>query len=527
MSSEVLTHEEWKPSCNPWFVALAVMLAAFMVVLDSSIANVALPHMAGSFSATNHEATWILTCYLVAEGVILPASAWMSNIWGRKNFLKICLILFTASSVLCGLATNMPFMLFARILQGIGGGALLPISQSILMESFPKEKRGMAMAVFGLGVVLAPVIGPTLGGWITDNYSWNWIFYINLPIGIIAFLLTEAFVEDPPYAAGGEVKRIDYLGFASLAIWLITLQVVLDNGQQHDWFETPWICWTAAASVISMIFFFVWEINYEDSIIDLSVFKDINYSIGTALSAVVNAILYSTLAILPMFLQSLLGYTAYTSGLAISPRGIGCILALGFVGYLTDKVDNRILVGVGLFLLGLSSMVFGSLNLVISMNNIIVPNVICGVALAFSFIPLTTVSMGTLKNHQLANATAIQTLLKNTGGAIGISIVSTMLSRYSQTHQAYLVDNLSKSNPVFQYKLSYLIHALGAKMNIVTATAKANYIMYGGLMKQATLCSFIDNFRFYGILCFLLIPSIFLLKKVASHKGSDEAPAMH
>jgi len=524
-SSEAIVSQaeskEWQPSVNPWLIAISVMLGTFMVVLDSSVANVALPHMAGSFSASANESLWILTSYLIATGIILPSTAWFSNIFGRKNFFIICLIIFTASSAACGAATSLGMMIFARIIQGLGGGALMPISQSVLLESFPKEKRGMAMALFGLGVIFAPIIGPTLGGWITDNYSWHWIFYINIPIGVLAVILSNMFVEDPPYARKKGIQKIDYIGFCTLIIWLVSLQLVLDNGQKLDWFDSSWVCWTSLVSVTSMIFFIAWELHFKESIIDLNVFKDRNFSLGTVLNTCFSAILYSTLAILPLFLQNLLGYSAYYSGMAITPRGIGCFFSILLAGYLSNKMDARILIAFGFAFLGLGCLILGDLNLQMSMNNIIWPNVISGAAMGFIFIPITIVSFGTLKNEQLANATGLQNLMKNIGGGIGVSIVGTLLSRFAQVHQANMVSHLNPYNPVFQHKVSTATHFLSTYMNPVVATHKANYLMYGSLLKQAYLWSFIDNFRLYGIICLILTPTAFILKKVKPHKSSE------
>lgn len=519
--TNVLSNEEWKPSASPWIISIAVMLSTFMVVLDTSVANVALPHMAGSFSASSNEIMWVLTSYLIATGIILPSTAWFSSIFGRKNLLMICIVLFTFASILCGVAHSLDFMILARVLQGLGGGALMPISQAILLESFPKEQRGTSMAVFGLGVVLAPVIGPTLGGWITDNFSWNWIFFINIPIGILAVVMTHIYVEDPPYIERGKIQRIDFIGFSALIIWLVSLQIILDNGQKSDWFESQWVCNTALLSISAMILFFVWEFKFKDSIVDLSVFKDRNFSVGTMLSMLVNAILYSTLAILPLFLQTLLGYTAYHSGMAITPRGVGCLATIGLAGYLANKLDNRLLIAFGFLLLAISCFIFGNLNLTISMGNIIFPNIICGMALGFIFIPLATMSFGTLSNEQMTNATGIQNLLKSIGGGIGVSIVGTMLQRMSQIHQANMVGHLNPLDPVFQMKVETLKYQLSIYMNPVVADQKANYLMYASLLKQSALWSYIHNFRLYGILCVILIPTAFLFKKVSHHNDSS------
>lgn len=509
-------NDEWKPSVNPWLITLAIMLATFIVVLDSSIANVALPQMAGSFSHSQDESMWILTSYLIANGIVLPSCAWFSNLLGRKNFFIICIILFTVASVLCGMAENLEFMIFARVLQGLGGGALMPISQAILLESFPKEKHGIAMAIYSIGIVIGPIIGPPLGGWLTDNYSWNWIFLINLPFGILATVLSHLFITDPPYARKKGVQQIDYIGFSSLILWLVTLQIVLDKGNNADWFGSAWVCWTTAISAISMIFFIVWQLVYKNPIIDLKVFKDRNFTVGSSLFTLVNGILYASVTISPLFLQNLLGYNAFLSGYAIMPRGIGAIIGLFITAGAAGKVDDRILIGIGVFLLGLSNFMLGDCNLQISMSSIVIPNIVCGFGLAFSIAPLTTISCSTLHNEQLTNASGIQNLMKNIGGAVGTAMVTTLISRYSQVHQFSMVKFLTPLNLIFQEKLINTQTFLTQFMTTSTANHKANYLMYSELLKQSTLWAYMDSFRLYGMICVIMLPLLFFLKRAKS-----------
>lgn len=528
MTDEALTTtEDWKPAYNPWYSAGAVMLTIFMVVLDSSIANVALPNIAGTFSATRDESTWVLTSYLVANGVIIPSTAWFSTLMGRKNFLLLSTLMFTLASALCGMATSMTMLIIARVIQGIGGGAIMPIGQAVMMEEFKPEERGVAMSVFGFGVIFAPIIGPTLGGWITDTYSWHWIFLINVPIGFISLWLIKKYIEDPPYARKGKVKSVDYWGFLLLIIWLFVLQIILDNGQKSDWFGSSWVRWSATLTAITFIAFIIRELVIKEPIVDLRVFKDKNFAIGTVLHFVIGAVLYSTLAILPLFLQQLMGYTATLSGLAISPRGFGSLTGLVLCAILANRVDQRWVIAVGMLLLAFSNILFGTLNLQIAMSNIILPNVICGCAFSLVMIPLMTIAFVTLKNSQMTNATGVFNLAKSVGGAIGTSAVSTMVSRMSQVHQTHLIRNLSYSHPAFIEKINAMQSAFMMMSGHALAGAKANVMAYKQLIQQSTLLAYMDCFKIYAIMLVALTPLIFLFQKVKYKKAKNvkvEAP---
>lgn len=506
--------EEWKPKVNPWIMIIPVMLSVFIYVLDGTIGNVALPHMAGSFSATRDESMWILTSYLIAAGIVIPAVDFFSKVFGRKNFFIISILTFTIASMLCGMAKNIEFMIFARILQGFGGGGILPISQAIIIESFPKEKRGIAMSVFGMGVILAPIIGPVLGGWITDNWTWPWIFYINIPFGCLAALLSQKLVEDPPYAKKQKNVKIDGKGFFYLTIWLVTLQTVLDKGNNADWFNATWICWTFSVSIVACILFFHSQLTNKDSLIDLSVFKDRNFSAGTVIQVVIQAVLYASLAILPQFLQSMMGYTAFLSGETMMPRGLGSMISMLITATLSNKMDNRFLVIVGLALIGGASLVFGSLNLQISNMNIAIPNFFMGMGMGLAMVPIMNLSVDTLRNEQMTNATGIQNLLKNIGSAIGTSLVATMLTRFAQVHQYMMVGKTSELNPAFIERVQSTAAALSAYTEHSVAQYMAQYSYYGQLVKQSTLWAFIDSFRIFGVLCLAVIPLLFIMKKI-------------
>ena len=521
MSNEQI-QEGWKPSVNPWIMAIPVMLAVFIYVLDGTIGNVALPYMAGSFSATRDESMWILTSYLIAAGIVIPAVDFFSKVFGRKNFFIISILMFTFASMLCGMAKNIEFMIFARVLQGFGGGGILPITQAIMVESFPKEKRGLAMSIFGMGVILAPIIGPVLGGWITDNWTWPWIFYINVPFGCAAAILSHKLVEDPPYAKKQKKVKIDGLGFFYLTIWLVTFQTVLDKGNNDDWFAATWIRWTFGISMVACILFFHSQLTRKDTLIDLKVFKDRNYTAGTIIQVVIQAVLYASLVILPQFLQSMMGYTAFLSGATMMPRGFGSMLAMVITATLSNRLDNRLMVVIGLSLIGGAGLAFGMLNLQISNMNIAIPNFFMGMGMGLSMVPIMNLSVETLKNEQMTNATGIQNLLKNIGSAVGTSLVATMLTRFAQVHQYMLVGKCHDLNPAFIDRVQSTAGALSAYAQQSVAHYMAQYSMYGQLVEQANLWAFIDSFRIFGILCFLVIPLLIMFKKPKTAEVSVE-----
>ena len=389
---------------NPWLIAAAVMLATFMEVLDTSIAAVALPYIAGSLSASNDEATWVLTSYLVSNAIVLPMSNWFSLRFGRKRFLMSCVAIFTVASFLCGAAPSLAFILLARVIQGAGGGALQPISQAILLESFPPAKRGAAMAVFALGVVVAPVLGPTLGGWLTDTYSWRYAFYINIPIGVAALVMINTFIHDPDYIKNAKVPKFDNLGLGTLIVWTGCLQVVLDKGQEDDWFGAVWIRWAVLALIVAFIWFVYHCWTGKDTLVNLKVFKDRNFLVGSALIFLFGVAIYSTTTVLPLFYQELLGYTAFTAGIAVAPRGLGAICGMPVIGFLSNKVDPRYLLTFGFGLFGITTLYFGNVTLDISPTTLLIPILLTGFALSFVFVPISTAAYGTLRQEQIGNA---------------------------------------------------------------------------------------------------------------------------
>lgn len=504
----------WVPKYNPWVICVPLMVAAFMFVLDETIANVALPYMAGSFSVSRQESTWVLTSYLIASGIAIPSVDFFCKLMGRKNFFILSIVLFTVASFLCGTSRSLPEMVIMRVLQGFGGGGLLPLSQAIMLELFPVEKRAQSMALFGLVVVIAPIIGPVLGGWITTNWSWPFIYFINIPIGILAVGLSKKYIEDPPYARKQENVKIDRLGFFMLIGWLTCMQVVLDKGNDADWFGSTWVCWMTFFAVLFAVLFFYVQSTRKDSLIDLKVFKDANFSLGTFVQIVMQGVLLASLAILPQFLQGLMGYDAYLSGLAMMPRGIGALTTVIFIGTIGSKINAKLLVMIGLGLLGLSSFALCELNLQIATINIAIPNFVMGVGMVMSMIPIITLSTMTLSNTQMTNASGVQNLLKNLGGAIGTSIVTTLLSRKAQAHQSFLVDNLNMLNDNFLERVQYYQGAFSSMTDSISANYMAQTMMYKQMLQQANMGAFRDTFEICAIACIVIIPLVLFVKGI-------------
>lgn len=516
-------HRAWRPSFNPWLIALSVMLATFMEVLDTSVANVALPHIAGSLSASVDEATWVLTSYLVSNAIVLPSTGWLSSRFGRRRTLITCIGIFTLSSLACGAATSLPMLIVARIVQGAGGGALQPIAQAVLLESFPPRQRGPAMAAYGMGVIVAPIVGPTLGGWITDNYSWRWIFYINLPVGVAAVLMSNLFVEDPPYLRHTRRTHFDYVGFGLMAVGLATLQILLDKGEEEDWFGSNFIRWLAVASVIGLAGFVIRELLADDPFVDLRIFKDRNVAAGTLMITAVGGVLYGTTALLPLFLQTLLGYPALQSGLAVSPRGIGSFISTLLVGRLITRLDTRVLLLLGFVLLAWGMSMFAGLDLQISPASIMWPNIINGLALGLVFVPLTTTTMGTLANEQVRNATGIYNLMRNIGGSVGISAVTSVLTRAAQRQQVFLSGHLTATSRLFQQHLGQTTALLAPHVGLPRAKTAAYAVIYQQLDQQSRLLGFLYDFKVLSLLALLCAVGLILFRRVQARHGSIAA----
>ena len=516
------------PAANPWIVAISVMLATFMEVLDTAIASVALPYIAGSLAASNSEATWVLTSYLIANAVILPASNWFGLRFGRKRFLLTCVVLFTIASFFCGAAPTLALLLVARVLQGAGGGALQPLSQAILLESFPPAKRGAAMALFGLGVVVAPVLGPTLGGWLTDTYSWRYAFYINIPVGALAVYMISRYVHDPPYVRNAKPAAFDNLGFGLLILWTGCLQVILDKGQEDDWFGAVWIRWATMILGISLFWFVRHCWRSRSPLVNLHVLRNRNFAVGCMLIFLLGFSIYITIAILPLFYQEVLGYTALTAGIVVFPRGIGSMVGLPVIGAISNWVDNRLLMCAGFTAFGICTVYFSFVDLSISPVTLLVPIILTGFSLSFVFVPVSTMAITTLSNENMGNATCVFNLLRNIGGSIGIALAQTALIRRTNFHETELAADLPQSGHRLQQQLHSSGAYLGHHLGTAAGQRAALGLTYRQLEQQAMLLSFIDVFRWTALVAFTCAIVGWLFHKVTHHvDGSVKVHSGH
>ena len=511
---------DWRSRHNPWLIAFSVLLTTFMEVLDTSIANVSLPHIAGNLSASIDEATWVLTSYLVANAVILPAAGWLSSRFGRKNYLAFSAGMFTLASALCGLAHTLPQLILARVLQGLGGGGLQPLSQAVLLETFPPEERGEAMAAYGMGIVVAPIIGPILGGWITDNYSWRWIFYINIPIGALGLLMQEMYLEDPPYLRAARAVTIDAIGFGLMALGIGTLQIVLDKGQEADWFASTWVCWSSAVAVLSLAGFVLWELRQKEPIVHLRLLLNRNFATSVVLISCLGAILYGTTAILPIFMQHLLGYTAFRSGLAMTPRGIGSFFSMMIMGWLIRKINSRTLILIGFAGVAATCWILSHLSLNITPSNVSWPLVFNGLSMGFIFVPLTTLSVATLRREEIFQSTPIYAVMRNIGASLGISIMVALQIRSAQTHQTVLAAHVTSSSPVLRHYVQSAVHALTSLPASMAAMA-ARGLVYRDVLQQALLLSYMDVFRWLALAAVLVSPFVILFQEKAGRRRQE------
>jgi len=498
---------------NPWLIAIAVMSSTFMEVLDTTVVNVSLPHIAGNLSASTDEATWTLTSYLVANAIVLPMTGWLAGRFGRKRLLMTSVTGFTVASFLCGLAPSLGFLIACRIVQGACGGGLQPLSQAILLESFPSEKRGQAMAFWALGIVVAPMLGPVAGGWLTDNYSWRWVFYINVPIGILALLLTQAFVFDPHYLRR-ERTGIDYWGIGLLVVGIGSLQIMLDKGQEDDWFSSHFILTLGVLAVIALGGLLARELTAAHPVIDLTVFRYRSFAIGTFLMTVIGFGLYGSTVLLPLLMQEVLGYTATHAGVTNLPRGFASFVCMPLIGYLTSKVDARKLLAAGFLITAIAMYEISTFSLQVNSGHFIIPLLVQGAGVGLIFVPLTTVTNDPVPNERMGNAASIFNLMRNLGASIGISMVETLQARKLQTHINILAAHVDMARPEVRSMFVGLrrMFMLEGK-DAAGATRQAHGALWGMVQHQAAMLAYNDAFRFLGLMFLVMFPLIFLMSK--------------
>jgi DHA2 family multidrug resistance protein len=505
----------WTPTANPWAIAVVVALAAFMEILDTSIANVALPHMAGTLGVTTDESTWVLTSYLVSNAIVLPVSGWIAGLVGRKRFFMTCIVLFTVSSLLCGMAPSLAFLIVFRIMQGVGGGGLQPMAQAILADSFPPERRGLAFGLYGITAIMGPTLGPTLGGWITDNYTWRWIFLINLPVGVVAFLLIARLVEDPPYLAAATHAgvKVDYVGIALLVLGVSALQVMLDKGQQDDWFDSHFIVALAAIAAIALLGLAVWEWFRQDPVIDVRLFRNVNYLNANVLMFMAGVVMFSSLVMLPQFLQSLMGYSATTAGLVLSTSGLVLLVEMPLVGQLATRIPARYLVSFGWLVLALGMYyTIGHLDLLISETGAQWLRVLQAGGLGFVFVPITLAAYTGLPAEKSNSVSGMLNFMRNLGSSVGTSLVTTLIAQRTQVHQVTLSAHATVFNPRFRSAVNALSRRISLGGSASAGRARAYAAIYGGIISQATTLAYVDVFALLAVLAALMFALSFALK---------------
>jgi MFS transporter, DHA2 family, multidrug resistance protein len=505
----------WKPKVNPWFVAFVVSLAAFMEVLDTSIANVALPHIAGNMGASSEESTWVLTSYLVSNAIVLPITGWLVSLMGRKRFFLICITLFTLSSLLCGVAPTLAMLLVSRVIQGAGGGGLQPMAQAILADTFPPEKRGLAFSIYGVTAVVAPSIGPTLGGWITDNYTWRWIFLMNLPVGVLALFLVIKYVEDPPFLKRLTLKEstVDYIGFGLLAVGIASLQIVLDKGQEDDWFGSRFIVTLSSIAVVGLVSLVIWELRVKQPILDIRLFKNLNFATASLMMFMVGAASFSTTVLMPQFLQTLLGYTARSAGMVLSAAAIILLIELPLVGQLTGRIQARYLMAFGWGTLTLA-MFFSThrIDLEMSFSSATWLRIAQYVPMGFIFIPATMVAYLGIPQEKSNAVAGLVNFVRNIGAGVGTSAVTTILARRAQVHQAMLASHTSLSNSGFRDAAASLANRF-SRGDTGAAQTEAYSRIYQSMQGQALTLAYIDTFWLLGIAAVVMFALSFLLRK--------------
>ena len=519
----VVSEPAHSSTAKRWLPAIAVMASAAMEMLDTTVVNVSLRHIAGSLSATVDEATWVLTSYIVAAAIVLPISGWLASYFGRKRLLMTVVTGFTVSSLLCGIAPTLGWLIFFRVVQGITGGSLVPLSQAVLLEAFPVEERGKAMAFWGLGMIALPILGPTIGGWLTDNYSWRWVFYVNLPVGLVSLVMMYRFITDPPYMRRVS-RHVDVWGLGLLAVGMGAFQIMLDKGQEADWFSSDMIVALLVVAVAGLTAFVVRELRIREPIVDFHLFRLATFTTGTFIGGVLGFVLFGSLVLLPLFMQELLGFPAVTAGIWTSPRGIGTVVLLPITGILLGRRwDPRILLMGGLVLASIAFFGYASLDLSAGGTDFLWPQIIQGAGLAMVFTPLTTIAMDPIPLDSMGFATSLYSLIRNMGSSMGISFVTTELARRSQLHQARLVEGITAYNPGVQQAMRSLGRMFGGDGG--DGSRRAMGVIYGETVRQASVMSFLDLFHLLGILFLLMIPLVWVMRRPRQRAGQKRPGA--
>ena len=504
-----------RPQTNKWLITLSVMIPCMIVILDTSVANVSLTHIQGSLSAGQEEVTWVLTSFMAANAVIIPMSGWFARLFGRKRYLISSVIIFTGSSLLCGAATSLPELILFRVIQGVGGGGLQPMSQSILLETFPEEERGMAMGIFGIGVVLGPIVGPLLGGYLTDSYTWRWIFYINFPVGILAVFMVMSYVFDPPYQQRVQKgEKVDRIGLLLLCLGIGSLQIVLDRGQQEDWFNSRFIVLFSCVAFFCLVLLIFWELHHESPVLDLRIFKDKSFATGNVIVFFGFFAFFGSIVLLPLYLQTLMGYTSFQAGLVLGPGGALTLLMLPIVGKLTERFDSRILLGIGLVVISYSVYYMAGFNLHIDFIKAVMGRLIQGIGMPLFFVTSAFVTMAYVANRDMNNASAIFNLLRTLGGSLGVAFISTLLARRTQFHQHRIIESLNPFDPGFNYRLEQLKAALDVKLGAITEHGSmALGIIYRAMRRESAAMAFNDIFLIQCVIFLSLLGTLFILRK--------------
>ncbi len=518
--------DDWKPPFNPWLTAVVATLATFMEVLDTTIVNVSLPHIAGNLGADVDESTYVITSYLVSNAIVLPLSAWMASLIGRRNYYLICIIMFTLSSLMCGMAPGLGLLVLFRLIQGIGGGGLQPTTQAILVDTFPPRQRGMSMALFGMTVIVAPIVGPTLGGWITDHFSWRWVFLINVPVGLLAGILCSKMIVDPPHfvrRSGPTKYRVDIVGLGLISTSIGTLQAMLDLGERKDWFQSNLIIALGLIAILTLVSGIAWELRHKDPIVNLRLLRDRNFGTSVFVMLIFGCGLYTSTALLPLYMQTLMGYPATVSGMAISPGGMVVMAMMPIVGFMATKYDARMMIAFGMCIIAYSMYRMGSFNPLIDFWTIADARIIQSFGMAFVFVPLNTLAYAYISRENRGTAAGIINLARNSGASIGIALTTAMITRRSQAHQSVLVEHVTPYDPAASQTLAALTARFTEAFGDPVRAAEAAYHAMGDMIAhQARALAFVDAFRYVAILMLIVVPLVFVMKRPPSLTGPNE-----